>query len=151
MIGSHKIEAWARLLRISTALVSAVESDLKAAGLPPIGWYDALLELTRGGPRGLRQFELRQRLMLPQYTVSRLVDRLEQDGLVRRAPCPDDGRGQILHITDPGLEMLDAMWPVYRDAIGERFGRHLTEEDTAFLNALLARLRPEDSAHLLPG
>jgi len=151
MIGSHKIEAWARLLRISAALVSSVEADLKAAGLPPIGWYDALLELTRGRAEGLRQFELRERLMLPQYTVSRLVDRLEQEGLVARAPCPEDGRGQILRITDAGLEMLDEMWPVYRDAIGERFARHLSEEDTAFLNALLARLRPEDGAHLLPG
>jgi DNA-binding MarR family transcriptional regulator len=151
MTPSHKIEAWARLLRITQALSTAVESDLKAAGFPPIGWYDVLLELTRAGDRGLRQFELRERLMLAQYTVSRLIDRMERAGLVARAPCPEDARGQILHPTDAGLELIDEMWPIYRDAIGERFASRLSEEDTRFLNALLRRMAPEDDVSLLPG
>ena len=151
MTPSHKIEAWARLLRITQALSTVVESDLKAAGFPPIGWYDVLLELTRAGDRGLRQFELRERLMLAQYTVSRLIDRMERAGLVARAPCPEDARGQILHVTDAGLELMDEMWPVYRDAIAERFASRMTEEDTRVLNALLRRMAPEDDVSLLPG
>jgi len=150
MIETEKVEAWGRLLRISRALTSAVEADLKAAGLPPSGWYDALLELVRAGPQGLRQFEMRDRMLMEQYNLSRLIDRMEAAGLVTRHPCPEDGRGQIVRITDPGLELLDTMWPVYRDAIGERFARHLTMAEADRLNALFRRLRPTDPVGLRP-
>ena len=43
--------AWARLMRVQQGLLVAVEKDLKAAGFPPLAWYDALLELARA-PRG---------------------------------------------------------------------------------------------------
>jgi hypothetical protein len=52
------IRVWARLVKASGMVISAVEADLKAAGLPPLAWYDALLELDRAGDRRLRPFEL---------------------------------------------------------------------------------------------
>lgn len=151
MIASEKIEAWARFVRVAQAVQASVEADVKAAGFPPVAWYDALLELSRDGATGLRPFELGQRLLVAQYNLSRLIDRIERAGLVERRACPEDGRGQIIAITDSGLELLDDMWPVYRDAIAERFGGHLSDGDTKRLNALLERIRPEDPSRLALG
>jgi len=76
--------AWARLLRAQTHLLGVVERELKQAGLPPLGWYDVLLELSRPGCDGLRPVELEKLLLLAQYNLSRLLDRLEKAGLVER-------------------------------------------------------------------
>lgn len=151
MIRTEKIEAWARFIRLSQAVLAAVEADLRAAGLPPLAWYDALLELSRDGAPGLRPFELGERILLAQYNLSRLADRLEAAGHLRREPCPDDARGQILRITDSGLGLLDDMWPVYREAIGRRFAERLSDEETASLTALLEKLRPGPRPRLAPG
>ncbi len=64
----HATEAaWTALMTKSRVLLEAVESSLKSAGYPPLAWYDALLELEKAGPDGLRPFELKDRILLPQY------------------------------------------------------------------------------------
>jgi DNA-binding MarR family transcriptional regulator len=83
------IRAWARLMRAQHAALSQIEAALKGAGLPPFAWYDVLLELERA-------------LLLPQYGLSRLLDRLEAAGDVERRACDDDGRGQIVAVTKAG-------------------------------------------------
>ena len=109
-----EIVAWARLLKASAKLLAFVERDLKEAGLPPLAWYDALLELHRARPHGLRPGDLQQEMLLPQYNVSRLVDRLEASGYAVRRPHPQDGRGQVLQITETGTDLIKRMWDVYR-------------------------------------
>src|SRR5256714_97769 len=70
------IGAWTRLVKAARVVLGAVEAELKAAGFPPLGWYDALLELSRDKVDGLRPFVLEERLLLAQYNVSRVLDRL---------------------------------------------------------------------------
>jgi DNA-binding MarR family transcriptional regulator len=65
----------------------------------------------------MHQIEIEQRLLIAQHNVSRLIDRLETEGLVRRESCSADGRGQIVRIKPAGRSLLKRMWPVY----GERF------------------------------
>lgn len=131
--------AWARLLRAHRAALARVEQALKAQALPPLGWYDALLELDRA-PGGLRPMDLEARMLLPQYGLSRLLDRLERAGLVRREPCPEDGRGQVAMITDEGRELRRRMWPVYAAAIDDAIGTRLDEAQAAVLAGLLGRI-----------
>ena len=87
--------AWGRLVRAHQAAMSRVESALKAADLPPLAWYEVLVELERAGEHGLRPFALEEALQLPQYGLSRLLARMEAAGLVLRGSCPGDGRGQM--------------------------------------------------------
>ena len=134
------ITAWARLVRVPQAVLAAVEADLKAAGLPPLSWYDALLELARSRG-GLRHFELEQRMLLAQYNLSRLVDRLEAAGYLERRPCPEDGRGQVLRINRSGRALLKRMWPVYGAAIARHVGARLTKAEATQLAELLGRLQ----------
>ena len=137
------IKAWARLVRAQQAVLARVEADLKAAGLPPLGWYDVLLELSRADAGRLRQFEIGRRVLLSKFNVSRLLDRLEQENLVRRQSCKEDRRGAEVLITREGRALQKRMWPVYERAIAQQFARHYSEKEAEQLADLLRRLIPE--------
>ncbi|MDX8497529.1 MarR family winged helix-turn-helix transcriptional regulator [Mesorhizobium sp. VK4C] len=135
------VKAWGRLMRVSRQLVEKTEDALKAVGLPPLAWYDVLHELAEAGEGGLRPFELIDRVLLAQYNVSRLLARLEADGLVERLPVSDDGRGQTVRITASGRETRRRLWAVYGKAISELMGDKLSSEELETLAGLLGRLR----------
>lgn len=132
--------AWARLVRVQQGLLAAVEQDLKKAGFPALSWYDALLELSRSPHGALRPVELEKQMMLPQYSTSRLVDRLVEAGLAQRQTCPVDGRGQFVAITQAGRTMQKKMWETYSAAIERHVGSKLSNKDAATLCELLGRL-----------
>lgn len=134
-------QAWVNLVRAEQAVVAAVEAEVKAAGLPPLAWYDVLLELSR--PRseaGVRQNELERRLLFSQYNLSRLIDRLEAAKYVERRPAPEDGRGQVVVATATGRKFQKQMWPSYRDAVARRVASKLTNKEAAELGRLLEKL-----------
>ena len=106
------IRTWARLMKAQNQALGSVEGALKAAGLPPLAWYDVLLETERAGKDGLRPFELERAMLLAQYNLSRLVDRMAAAGYVERRPCANDGRGHLIAITEAGRAMRRRMWPV---------------------------------------
>ncbi len=135
--------AWLRLLHAHQTAFARVEAALKAADLPPLPWYDALLELEHAGEDGLRPQQLEKELMLPQYSLSRLLDRIAAEGYLVRRAFAGDRRGQIIAITDSGKALRRRMWPVYAEAIGEAFGRRLSDEDAAALDHLLAKVIPD--------
>ncbi len=134
------ITAWARLLKAQAKALDAVEADLKAKGHPPLTWYDVLLELKREENGTLRPLELERRLLLKQHNVSRLIDRMEQKNLLKRLPFAQDGRGQLVAITDQGQELLRRMWPTYRASIQEHMGSKLSDSDMTKLASLLQHL-----------
>lgn len=133
------VAAWTRLVTAHRVLMDEVEAALKAASLPPLPWYDALWELERAAA-GLRPFELQERLLLPQYGTSRLLDRLVQAGLVERLACVEDGRGQLVRITDEGRATRQKMWPVYAERLCALVEAPLNEGEAARLAASLDRL-----------
>lgn len=139
-LDADEILAWARLLKVSAKLLDAAERDLKAADLPPLAWYDALLELHRAAPAGLRPGDLEKEMLLPQYNVSRLIDRLEEAGYAERRPHPEDKRGQIVHITGKGVDLLRRMWRVYRRTVAKNFAERLGEGGAEKLSELLKLL-----------
>jgi len=134
------LNAWSRLVRAQQVLLAQFEADLKQGGLPPLRWYDVLLELHRAGTTGLRQFEIGEAVLLSKYNVSRLLDRLEKENLLERCACEDDGRGARVQITDAGRDMLKRMWPVYGSAIHERFAQYFNKTELQQLARLLGRL-----------
>jgi DNA-binding MarR family transcriptional regulator len=130
--------AWARLIRAQQLAVAGVEDALQRAGYPPLVWYDVLLELERPPGDGLRQRDIQRHTLLRRYNVSRIVDRMEADGLVTRRPSPEDARGTVVRITSKGRALRRRMWPVYAAAIEENFAGRYGEKDLERLAALLA-------------
>ncbi|MCJ2095245.1 MarR family transcriptional regulator [Methylobacterium sp. J-072] len=132
--------AWIGLMRAQRIVLAAIEADLKAAGLPPLGWYDVLLELARATEGRLRPFEIEKRTLLTQYNLSRLIDRLEGKGLVQKELSGEDGRGRLVVITQDGRAMQARMWTVYSRALSDHVGRKLDESGADALAGLLAKL-----------
>ncbi len=132
--------AWLRLLRAQQVAMTGVEAALKQAGLPPLSWYDALLELEHAGDEGMRPSELEKELMLPQYGLSRLLDRIEAESYLKRKPLPGDRRGQVVVITEAGRTLRRRMWPVYAEAVATAFGTALSDDEAAMLDRLLAKV-----------
>jgi DNA-binding MarR family transcriptional regulator len=134
------VAAWTRLVRAQQTVLGKIEAELKAADLPPLSWYDVLLELGRAANGRLRPLELEQRTLLAQYNASRLIDRMENAGLVERLPHPEDGRGQLVAITAAGRALQKRMWKVYGPAIAQHVGEKLARGDASELARLLQKL-----------
>ena len=133
-------EVWIRLMRVQNKVLGAVEQDLKKAGFPPLAWYDALLELSRAPSGELRPVELEKQMLLPQYSTSRLIDRLVEEGLAARRECKMDKRGLFVEITEAGRELQKKMWIAYAEAIERHIGSKLSDPEAARLAELLDRL-----------
>jgi DNA-binding MarR family transcriptional regulator len=117
--------AWARFVTAQAMLLEQIEAALADADLPPLAWYDVLwiLESTDNG--WLRMHDLARKAVVSRSNVTRLVDRMEKEGLVARADCPVDGRGTVCELTAKGRALRAKMWPVYKKQIDTLFGKHL--------------------------
>ncbi len=140
------IQAWVLLHRVHRKLLEQVGLSLKKNELPPLDWYDVLLELHREGDTGLRQYEIGERILLNKHNLSRLIDRLEKQHLVRRDACEEDGRGNRIKITEEGEELLKKIWPVYGQSIEKEFGEKLTKNECSELSHLLEKVLDQDES-----
>lgn len=150
----ERLAAWRGLLTVHANLTEAIDRELRERGAVPLRWYDALLCLYEAPGRRLRLSELARAALLSRSGLSRLVDRLEASGLLRRESTPDDGRGAVAVLTPAGLTALREAWAVYGPAIQERFARHLTPDEVAALRAALERVlaaNATDPGQGLPG
>lgn len=133
------VSAWAALLRVHAAVVPKLERALAAEQMP-LSWYDVLLELNAAPPRRLRMAELGARVVLSRERVSRVVDELEQAGLVLRERNPDDKRSIFAVITPQGRARLRAVAPTYLAGIDRHYTSHLTDEEIRVISTALGRV-----------
>ena len=134
------LEAWVCLVRTEQKLLARVEEEMKQAGFPPLEWYDVLVELDREPTGTLPQAVVQSRVLLAQYNLCRLCDRLQREGLLVRQPSPDDGRSNLLVITENGRKLRREMWPSYAAAIETHLGSRLQPEEASELARLLGKL-----------
>src|ERR1700744_1427765 len=131
---------WIRLMRVQSRVLDAVEQELKKAGFPPLAWYEALFGLSPAPAGEMRPVELERQMLIPQYSASRLIDRLVDEGLAVRRECEIDKRGQFIEITDAGRDLQKKMWNSYSAAIERHIGSKLSDGDALKLCGLLDRL-----------
>lgn len=134
------IAAWSELLSTHALALGTIEATLKAAGQPPLAWYDVLLELERAGG-DLRIGDLAERLVIERYNMTRLLDRMAAEGLVERVPDARDRRSARAVLSPSGRTQRAAMWPHYRSAIAAAFADALSAEDAAALTAILRKVK----------
>jgi DNA-binding MarR family transcriptional regulator len=136
------LDAWRTFLNAHAAVIDRAERALSARGLPPLSWYDALWPLYRAPGRELRMGELAAQVVtISRSGLTRLVDRLEGAGLVRREPSPGDRRGTVVAITREGSAVLRRMWPVYAAELRRSFVDVLEEQEAAAIRDALARVQ----------
>lgn len=138
---TETMTAWSKLIRLEQDLLSDLEAQLKAANLPPLRWYDVLLELSREDTGALRPKLLEDRLLLSQYNVSRLIDRMAKAELVAVERLDEDKRAQVITLTDKGQAMKEQVWALYGPFIQEKVGAKLSAEETRLFVQLLEKLQ----------
>jgi DNA-binding MarR family transcriptional regulator len=120
-LDEDQLAAWRAFLRAHSTMLRRISRDLDEAGLPPLPWYDVLAALRDAPEHRLRQVELAERVLLSNSGLSRLLDRIEAKGLLRRATCDTDRRSFYIELSPEGERMLARMWPVYARGIAEDF------------------------------
>ena len=125
------------MLRVHTALVRELDAELEAAHDLPLSSYDVLIYLQAAPRKRLRMAELADSVLLSRSGVTRLVDRLEREGLIVRDTCTSDGRGCFAVLTDEGEELLARARPTHLAGVRERFLRHFSDAELRTLAELL--------------
>jgi DNA-binding MarR family transcriptional regulator len=124
-VDDETLSAWRAFLNAHARITARIEGALTEAGLPPLTWYDVLWPLHRAPGRRLRVGALAERVTLSRTGLTRLLDRVEREGLIRREPAPEDRRGSYVVITPAGSAVLRKMWPVYERALEDAFAARL--------------------------
>jgi DNA-binding MarR family transcriptional regulator len=135
-----RIGVWRTFLRAHASTMRDLEHELADETGMPLGWYDVLLQLAEAPQRRLRMADLADRVLLSRSGLTRLVDRLQADGLVRREPSPDDARGTFTVLTTEGMHRLRAAAPVHLSGVQARWLAHFTDDELRQLGALLSRV-----------
>lgn len=148
----ERLAAWLTFLQAHSVVVEALGRELEESRRLPLTWYEVLLRLGMA-PRGrLRMLDLSRSLLLSKSGVTRLVDRMEDQGLVSRRPSPQDRRVIWTAITPKGRRAFHAAAPVHLRGVERHFMRVLTDDEvqglvTALRKVLTANGYPDDACH----
>ena len=139
-LDEQKLAAWRSFLTAHAALIDKIEHELATAKVKPLGWYDVLFALSEAPEHRLRMHELANAIVLSRSGLTRLVDRLEAEGLLTRERSGDDRRGAYAVLTAAGMEALRQIWPVYAQGIDEYFASTISDEEALVLAKVFQRL-----------
>jgi DNA-binding MarR family transcriptional regulator len=139
-ITPDQLEVWRTFLRVHARLIRRLEDDLQSKHNLPLAWYDVLVRLVEADDHRLRMSELADRVMLSPSGLTRLVDRLVAEGLVRREHAEQDGRGFYAVLTDEGYERLRAATGTHLRGIRDYVISRYTDDELRAVAAYLSRL-----------
>ena len=145
-LSAAELGAWRGMLRVHTALLRALDAELDAAHGLPLTSYDVLIYLKQAPRKRLRMAELADSVLLSRSGVTRLVDRLEREGLLVRDACDDDGRGLYAVLTRKGEDLLERARPTHLAGVRERFLSHFSEDELEQMAAYWERVLPGSAA-----
>ena len=121
-----EMDAWQALLHAHEQIVTRLDAELRAEHGLGMSEYDVLLRLARAPQRSLRMTELAQRILFSPSGLTRVVDRLERDGLVLRRRDSDDARVVFAELTEKGGQRLKAAARTHLRGIRQHFTGRLS-------------------------
>jgi DNA-binding MarR family transcriptional regulator len=139
-------QAWIALLRAHAHTTRLLSGQLDREHGLTIADYEALLHLASAEGRRLRRVDLVDRLLLTPSGVTRLLQGLEEAGLVEKGVCPEDARVTYAVLTDAGRRRLEEASSAHLAAVKGVFEGHYSAPELAELKDLLERLAGEDGA-----
>jgi DNA-binding MarR family transcriptional regulator len=136
----EQLAAWRIFLECAFALIDILDDELQSDGQMTLRWYDVLVHLEEA-EHPVRMNELASRILASKSGLTRVIDRMEEAGLVRRERPIDDRRVIEVVITPQGLNALQAGRLVHRRGIDEHFAQQLNDRDFAALTRALEKVR----------
>jgi DNA-binding MarR family transcriptional regulator len=141
----ERLRVWRLYFESSLGLLDVIEAELEQDAGIPTRWYDVLVQLEES-PEGLRMNELADRILYSKSGFTRVIDRMDDAGLVRRQRPENDRRSIFVVMTDEGRAMLERARRFHRHSIEQHFSRHLTDADVKALRRVFEKV----GAHIGP-
>jgi DNA-binding MarR family transcriptional regulator len=144
-LDATRVAAWRELQSVTAELERRIDEALVAEWEVPLGWFDVLGGLQRLGGSA-RPSDLADELRLVRSSLSRRLDRLEEEGWVRRSrPAGlDDQRAVVVELTRRGRTLWREMNVTYRRAVQRHIASTLSDGDVADLRRVLALIAPAE-------
>jgi DNA-binding MarR family transcriptional regulator len=137
-----ELRAWRGMLCAHASLAKRLDAELERAHGLPLTSFEVLHHLG-GAPSGrMRMCDLADSIHLSRSGLTRLVDRLERDGLLERCSCDHDARGAYACLTAHGRQHLVDAKSTYLAAVREHFLAHFDDAELQVLGGLWERVRP---------
>jgi len=138
----RELRAWRGMLRAHASLTKSLDADLEAEHGLPLSSYEVLLHLGHAEGERMRMSDLAHTVILSRSGLTRLVDRMEREGLLARESCPSDARGSFARLTQAGRAKLDAARRTHLSGVRERFLDRLTADELDVLGDCWDRVIP---------
>ena len=143
LMSDEELRAWRGLLCAHASLAKRLDAELEQAHGLPLTSYEVLARLEKATSGRMRMSDLAEAIQLSRSGLTRLVDRLERDGLLTRCTCEADARGAYACLTDPGRIALGAARETHLAGVREHFLSHFSDDELRMLGELWERVRPE--------
>ena len=131
---------WPVFLKSCLVLMDRIDRELQTEAGLPLSWFELLSELA-STPTGMMPMkQLADAVCLTKSGASRLVDRMADNGLVRRVACEHDGRVIFAALTPQGREAYERTRPLAYRCVEEHFSRHITPEEAMVMNAAFTKI-----------
>ena len=140
VVETAELAAFARLMRAHTILRRELEADVLSPRGLTINDFEALLHLSKAFELRLRRVDLVELLMLTPSGVTRLLDGLQESGLVENLQCEDDARVTWARLTQDGIETVQCVGANHVKRLQSLFGEALSQDEVGQLSELLGRL-----------
>ena len=134
------LDVWRAFIQTHARLIHKLDEELQSAHGLSLAEYDALIQLVSAPDRRLRMSVLADRVLLSRSGITRLVDRLEADGMVQRSVCPTDARGSMAAITQLGVTRLRAASKTHLDGVRRYFLDVIAADEQAVVQRSFERV-----------
>ncbi|MDQ3630840.1 MAG: MarR family transcriptional regulator [Actinomycetota bacterium] len=135
-----ELHAWRGLLRTYARLTKALDAELEAAHDLSLSSYEVLMYIADSEGERMRMHDLASSILLSRSGLTRLVDRLERDGLLARRSCSSDARGAFACLTPKGRAKLAAARATHLAGVRAMFLDHFTVPEQELLGGFWERL-----------
>jgi DNA-binding MarR family transcriptional regulator len=137
-----ELRAWRGLLRAHACLAKRLDTELEQAHRLPLTSYEVLTRLDEAQDGRMRMCDLAEQAQLSRSGLTRLVDRLERDGLLERCSCTHDARGSYACLTAMGRERVEEARVTHLAAVREHFLSRFAEGELGVLAEMWERIAP---------
>ena len=140
LLDKEELAAWRGMLRAHAALTRELDAELVREHDLPLSSYEVLLFLNDSEDGRMRMSELADSVLLSRSGLTRLVDRLERQGLLRRERCESDARGLFAEITPAGRRTFAAARKTHLDGVRRLFLGRFSRDELRALSGLWEKL-----------
>src|SRR5271168_5448590 len=141
-LSEGEVRAWRGLLRAHACLAKRLDAELECAHGLPMSSYEVLGHLGEATAGRMRMCELAEQAQLSRSGLTRLVDRLEREGLLERCSCEHDARGSYACLTETGRTRLREARGTHLTVVKEHFLSRFSESELSLLADMWERIAP---------